>query len=61
MKQFNKKDLLLFFEKHQKEYNKFFNIMNVDLSCLRKYTKQKLNYLYEQLQYYFLLKEIIKR
>lgn len=54
-----KKDLLLFFNKHQNEFSKFFNTMGItDLNCLTKYTKQELNYLYQQSQYYFLLKEI---
>lgn len=54
-----KKDLLLFFEKHQKALDKFFNIFNIlDFNYLTKCSKQELNYLYQQLQYYFLLEEI---
>ena len=53
---FSKKALLLFFEKHQKALDKFLNTMGVN--ALAKCSKQELNDLYQQAQYYFLLKEI---
>ena len=59
---FSKKTLLLFFNKHHKELDKFLNTMGVraktDLNALAKCSKQELNDLYQQAQYYFLLKEI---